>query len=259
MQGSGIMDTTPLWAIFLISCITVVFFWELGFRLGKALDTDGKRENEQSVTTLVGTIVGLLVFLLAFTFNMAAGRFQERRDVLVDEANAIGTTYLRTDTLPEPEGTNLKRILREYVDNRIDTSDSGSLPERISRANDLQKELWAQTVSATQKEDSPVTAIFVTSMNEMIDMHAKRLTMVFQHHIPDLIWFALFGLTALGIAAMGYQNGLLDHAHSPTVVVVTLMFAIVIFLIADLDRPGKGLINVDQQPMIDLRNSMDQN
>src|SRR4051794_13290582 len=136
MQGSGIMDTTPLWAIFLISCIMVVFFWELGFRLGRALDTDGKSENEQSVTTLVATIVGLLVFLLAFTFNMAAGRFQDRRDVLVEEANAIGTTYLRTDTLPEPERTNLKRLLREYVDNRIDTSDFGSLPERIAHAND---------------------------------------------------------------------------------------------------------------------------
>jgi hypothetical protein len=253
------MDTTPLWAIFIIACITVILFWELGFRLGKALDTGVKQQNEQSVTTLVATIVGLLVFLLAFTFNMAAGRFQERRDVLVEESNAIGTAYLRTDTLSEPESTNIKRLLREYVDNNIAASKSDSLPERILRADDLQKELWVQTVAATQKEDSPVSAIFVTSMNEMIDVHAKRVTMVFQHHIPDLIWFSLFGLTALGIAAMGYQNGLLDHAHSPTAIVVTLMFAIVIFLIADLDRPGQGLINVDQQPMIDLRRSMSEN
>src|SRR3954447_1939617 len=126
MPGSGIIDTTPLWAIFVICCITVVLFWEVGFRLGKALDTGGKSENEQSVTTLVATIVGLLAFVLAFTFNMAAGRFQDRRDVLVDEANAIGTTYLRTDTLAEPERTNLKRILREYVDNSIEASKSDS-------------------------------------------------------------------------------------------------------------------------------------
>jgi len=127
---------------------------------------------------------------------------------------------------------------------------------RLAKANDLQNVLWQQTAAAAEKDPSPVTALFVITMNEMIDMHTKRVTIIFQHHIPDSIWLSLFGLTVLGIAAMGYQNGLLESGRSPGVLVVTLMFAIVIFMIADLDRPGEGTIQVDQQAMTDLRNSM---
>src|SRR4029077_10037241 len=106
------------------------------------------------------------------------------------------------------------------------------------------------------KDRSPVAVAFETAMNEMIDVHTKRLTIGLQHRIPDSIWLALYALITLGIAAMGYQNGVLDRGRSPAVIVVALIFAVVIFMIADLDRPGVGSIKVDQQPMIDLRNSM---
>ena len=256
MHGSGFVSLIPLWLIFPITCLLVLAFWEMGYRFGHRYNGDEKPESEQSITTLVSIIVGLVAFLLAFTFNMAAGRFQERRDVFIEDVNAIGTTYLRTETIAEPERSKVKAILREYVDERINISSAGDIDERLARTNELQTALWEQTAAVTERDRSPVAAVFVTAMNEMLDMHTKRITIMFEHRIPDSIWLALYALTTLGIAAMGYQNGLLDHGRSPAVIIVTLMFAVVIFMIADLDRPGAGVVNVDQQPMIDLRNSM---
>jgi len=246
----------PLWLVFPITCIVVFAFWEIGYRFGHRVTGVEKPETEQSITTLVSIIVGLVVFLLAFTFNMAAGRFQDRRDVLIEDVNAIGTTYLRTETIAEPERSKIKALLRQYVDDRMDLVVTSDLDAWMTKTNDLQNELWLQTAAAMQKDRSPVAAVFETAMNEMFDMHTKRITIGLQHRIPDSIWLALYALLTLGIAAMGYQNGLLDHGRSPAVIIVALIFAVVIFMIADLDRPGVGSIKVDQQPMIDLRNSM---
>jgi len=255
MHSSGYASMIPLWLVFPLTCAVVLVFWEIGYRFGHRVGTQ-KPETEQSITTLVSIIVGLVVFLLAFTFNMAAGRFQDRRDVLIEDANAIGTAYLRTETIAEPERSNIKALLRQYVDDRIDLFVTSDLEAWLARTNENQNELWLQTAAVVQKDRSPVAAVFETSMNEMIDVHTKRLTIGLQHRIPDSIWLALYALITLGIAAMGYQNGLLDRGRSPAVVIVALIFAVVIFMIADLDRPGVGSIKVDQQPMIDLRNSM---
>ena len=120
MHSSGYASMIPLWLVFPITCIVVLAFWEIGYRFGHRVTGVEKPETEQSITTLVSIIVGLVVFLLAFTFNMAAGRFQDRRDVLIEDVNAIGTTYLRTETIAEPERSKIKALLRQYVDDRMD-------------------------------------------------------------------------------------------------------------------------------------------
>ena len=250
------MSFISLWLTFPIALIAVLIFWEIGYRFGHRTTQFEKPETGESITTLVSIIVGLVAFLLAFTFNMAEGRFQERRDVFIDDVNAIGTAYLRTDTIAEPERSNIRALMRQYVDERVEIASTNDLNEALKKAADLQNEMWQQTAIAAEKDRSPVVAIFVESMNQMFDMHTKRVTIMLQHRIPVSIWLALFALTALGIAAMGYQNGLLDRGRSPAVAIVALMFAIVIFMIADLDTPGRGAIYVDQQAMTDLRDSM---
>lgn len=250
------MSVISLWLTFPIALIAVLIFWEIGYRFGHRTTQTEKPETGASITTLVSIIVGLVAFLLAFTFNMAEGRFQERRDVFIDDVNAIGTAYLRADTIAEPERSNIKALMRQYVDERIEIASNDDLNGALKKAADLQSEMWQQTAIAAEKDRSPIAAIFVESMNQMFDMHTKRVTVMLQHRIPISIWLALFALTALGVAAMGYQNGLLDRGRSPAVAIVALMFAIVIFMIADLDTPGRGAIYVDQQAMTDLRDSM---
>jgi hypothetical protein len=258
MPETGFMSSVPLWTIFPFTLLIVIAFWELGYRFANRLPLSAREGSAQSVTSLVSIIVGLVAFLMAFTFSMAAERFQDRRDILVEDANAIGTTFLRTDTIAEPERSKLKTLLREYVQNRLDLASSVDQERRLERTNTLQSELWRETSLVIEKDRTPVAAIFEDSMNNTIDMHTKRITNLLKHHIPDSIWISLFGLTVLGITAMGYQNGLLERRHSPAVFVVALMFGIVIFMIADLDRPGRGLIQVDQQAMTDLWNSIKQ-
>ena len=202
MAGSGFVNEIPLWLFFVGTCVLVVVFWEAGYWFGHRSRTKGITENEQLVTTTVSIIVGLVAFLLAFSFNMASGRFQDRRDVLIEDVNAVGTTYLRAEMVAEPERSRIKELLREYVDNRINVGSGDEMKARLAKANEIQNSLWQQTVVVADKDRSDISALFVKTMNEMIDIHTKRLTIVMDHHIPDSIWVALLGLTSLGIAGM---------------------------------------------------------
>src|SRR3954447_17003843 len=99
MQSTQILDFVPVWSVFPLTCLLVLLSWEIGFRSGGVFSKGENQDKNQSVSTMVGAVLSLLALFLAFTFNMAAGRFQERRDLLVTDANAIETTYLRAGTI----------------------------------------------------------------------------------------------------------------------------------------------------------------
>ena len=101
MQLAGPLDALPLWALFIVILLVVLLAVEFGYRLGKYRRSRHEEEKEAPLGTMVGATLGLLAFFLAFTFGLAAARFDTRRQVLLDEANAIGTTYLRASILPE--------------------------------------------------------------------------------------------------------------------------------------------------------------
>src|SRR5690606_28962629 len=138
-------------------------------------------EKEQPVGAMVGSILGLLALLLAFTFSLAASRFEARRQAVLEEANAIGTTYLRTRLLPEPERQELARLLREYVDVRLSAVQAGQTAEAIKHSEELHEQLWQQAAAAAQKSSGSImTGLFVQSLNEVIDLHAKRVLISMQ-------------------------------------------------------------------------------
>ena len=133
MSGSGFVNEIPLSLFFIGTCVLVLAFWEAGYQFGHRWRAKGITENEGLVSSMVSIIVGLVAFLLAFSFNMASGRFQERRDVLIADVNAIGTTYLRADTVAEPERSKIKELLRAYVDNRINAGSVDEMKARLQR------------------------------------------------------------------------------------------------------------------------------
>jgi hypothetical protein len=195
--------------------------------------------------------------MLAFTFGLAAQRFDLKRQVVLDEANAIGTTYLRTRMLPEPQKTEAARLLREYVDLRVEAVRRGDLSEASAKSEELQESIWQQAVVAADKDrDSVITGLFVQSLNQMIDLHATRLQADHRSRIPLVIWIVLFSLSALGVGAMGYQAGLSATRRSPAMMALVIAFAGVLFLIVDLDRAREGFLTVDQTAMTDLQRSM---
>jgi hypothetical protein len=195
--------------------------------------------------------------MVAFTFGVAASHFDARRQALYDEVNAIRTAYMRADLLQEPQRTEIRNLLREYVDVRLEGRRSGKIEEAITRSEELQDQLWSQAVAA--KENTLNTAFignFIQSLNEVITTHSRRVTTGLEARIPDIIWFVIYAITMLASASIGYHAGLTRSRRAPVAPALILAFSVVILLIADLDRPLSGYLEVDQQAMIDLRNKM---
>ena len=255
MEDISALDAIPLWGVFVLALLFVFVFNEAGYRLGRYRLTRSEHETEAPVGTMVAAMLGLLAFMLAFTFGLAAQRFDTRRQVLLDEANAIGTTYLRAAMLPE-RGEEIRSLLREYVDVRLTAVQSNDVANGIRRSEALQNEIWGDAVGLSQKNpESIVVGLFVQSLNELIDLHAKRVT-AGRNRIPGPVWLVLFSVAGLSLGAMGYHAGLLRTSRSFAIIAVGLSFTAVIGLIADLDRPTEGVLKVSQQALIDARQSM---
>jgi len=256
METNGLLDAVPLWGLFIAILFIVLVAVECGYQTGKYRRDHREREKETPVGTMVGATLGLLALILAFTFGLAAARFDTRRQVLLDEANAIGTTYLRAGMLPD-KGEQIRTLLRDYVGTRIEAVRSNKITEGIGRSENIQNELWAQAESvAEQNPNSIVVGLFVQSLNQMIDLHAARLQASLRSRIPGAIWIGLFAVAALSLATMGYHSGMVGTRRSLTVLAVAFTFSVVIELIADLDRPQEGVLRVSQQAMLDLQRSM---
>lgn len=256
MPPDSPLDALPLWSLFACVLALAMCSIECGYRLGRYRRSRTEDELEAPVGAMVGATLGLLAFILAFTFGMAGSRFDTRRQVVMDEANAIGTTWLRAEMLPERSG-EIRTLLQEYVDVRLDALAPGKLAEGLRRSEGIQQELWAHAVYVgAQNPHSIVVGLFIQSLNDVIDLHTKRVTAGVGSRIPGAIWTALFAVVVFGLAAMGYHAGLVRTSRSPVALTVAITFTAVILLIADLDRPGDGSLEVSQQAMIDLQRTM---
>lgn len=255
MQGEEPLDILPLSALLVVVLLIVLLAVEFGYRVGKRVGHP-ELEKEAPLDEMVGATLGLLAFLLAFTFSLAASRYDTRRQLLLDEANAIGTTYLRAAMLPEGRA-EIQALLRQYVDIRLDAARTRALARNIQRSEAVQQQLWARAVPIAQKTPgSIVTGLFVQSLNDLIDLHAKRLTASVRNRIPLAIWVSLYGVTILSFSVLGYHAGLVGTRRSPAILSVAVTFAVVIWLIADLDRPQEGALTVGQEALVDVRASM---
>ena len=246
---------TPLWLLYLVTVAIVVSSVAGGFRIGRYAQQRGKFEKEVPVGSIVGAMLGLLAFILAFTFSMAASRFDVRKQLVLDEVNSIGTTLLRTDFLPEPQRSSSRKLLKHYVDIRAEAgSQKQKLPQVLIDSDALHEQLWSQLVaSRTTNSDSVLLGLYVQSLNEMIDFHSKRVTVALQYHIPLPVWLALYFVTILAMVATGYQFGISGKSSHIVITVMALSFSAIIMLIADLDRPLEGVLQVSQKPMIELQ------
>jgi hypothetical protein len=256
MDFNAPLDIFPLWLLFVITVAIIYAAVEVGYRLGNYRRRHSP-EKDAPVGAMVGAMLGLLAFLLAFIFGMAASRFEDRRQAILKDANAIGTTYLRAALLPEPEREQIRQLLRQYVDVRLEGVQPEKQAEALKTSDDLQNQLWSLTAAvAAQDMRSVVTGTFIQSLNEMIDMHSTRVMVGMRSRIPAVIWIVLYLVAVLTMGAMGYQEGLAGTRRSLVSLVVVVTFAIVIFLIVDLDRPYEGLLRTSQQSMLDLEKSM---
>jgi hypothetical protein len=251
------LDAIPLWGLFVAFALFLWLAMEGGYRLGKWRRSKISDEKELPVGAMVASILGLVALVLGFTFSLAASRFEDRRMAVLEEANAIGTTWLRARLLPEPQRSEVSRLLKEYVEVRIRGTQEGKTDEAISHSEALHEQLWAQAAAAAEMDNNSImTGVFIQSLNNVIDLHSKRVLVGIRSRIPLVIWVGVFGLAVLGMAAVGYQAALAATRRSPAMIALVLAFTVVLHLIADLDRGQEGMLRISQQSLIDLQKSM---
>lgn len=252
------LDVIPMWGVFTATILLVLGGMELGFRIGTWRRRSTGEEKEGSVGAMAGSILGLLAIMLAFSFNLAASRFDARRQAILEESKALGTTWLRTRLLPEPHRSELAGLLRNYVDMRLEGVERQEIDETITSSEALHEELWARAVAASEVNPSIMTGLFVQSLNQVIDLHADRVHAGVRSRMPVIIWLALFGVAFLGMLATGYQSGIAASRRSPAEIMLAVAFAGILFLIVDLDRPYGGMLRVSQAALVDVQRSMQQ-
>ena len=240
-----------------LSILLVLITMLLGNRVGLRTARKG-RMSDASIGSAVAAILGLLAFLLAFTFNSTAERFMQRKALLLDEVNAISTTYLRADLLPQTERRQARVLLAEYAAIRdFDPKDAGDFLQRLQRSEDIQDELW-QIVAKLSDEQYDAVRIgrFIESLNAVIDFNTSRIHVGTRYQIPPAIWGALAAVTALAMFGIGFQLGVGRRGSLQVALALALSFSVVILLIADLDRAAQGWLIVDQAPMTELNEEL---
>ena len=259
------LDAVPIWLLFAGTVFFVMLSVELGRRLSHRARRTSRDEKPSSASAIAGSASGLVAFMLAFTFGIVTNRFDTRKSLVREEANIIGTAYLRTDFLPEPERAEAKTLLKDYLADRIDaaaTIRSGEMsPEELEasleKANRTHTRLWAMAVENARRDtNSHVAALYIESLNDLIDIHSVRVAIAVQARVPMGIWTALLAITFLGMVALGYSMGIAASTRPLVEPALALSFSVVISLIAVLDRPHTSYIRVSQQPFIDLLQSM---
>lgn len=234
---------------------------EAGYRLGHYYQSKTDDDVKNHTNTIQAGTLGLLALILGFTFNLALQRYNSRSESVIHEANAIGTALLRTDLLPEPYDSITHALLQNYISLRLAVSNTNQTQVSEQDTLDivtqrLQKKIWIIAVSAAQVDPRPVTTgYFIDALNVMIDAHGKRNALL-QLHVPEVILFLLFIVFIMSGALMGYASGLGKRRTTTPTMMMTFLISLVVFIIIDLDRPKRGIIKVNQDSMLKLRNNI---
>jgi hypothetical protein len=250
------INAVPLWGMFALSLLLCVASVEAGGALSRAVLRRSTKDPDAPLGSLVGSLLGLLAFTLAFTFSLAANRLDARKQLVLQESNAIGTTYLRAALMPPREGLVIRGLLRDYVALRLTVTKENSA-EVSRQCEQIHGRLWAQVkLLAQENVDSELRSLLVAAMNETIDLHQSRKTVALQYRVPSTVWSILYLLVVLGMLALGYQIGMSGVRRLRGAPLLSLAFSLVLLRISDLDRPFEGFLGVSQQPLVDVQASM---
>ena len=258
----AMLYTLSEWLIIAVFIALLLLIAEGGFRLGHRLRPRVTEAVKSQISSIQAAILALFGLLLAFTMSMAVSRYDARKQLVVEEANAIGTTYLRAQLLPQPHRAEISRLLRDYVDVRLQFFDAGADQERIQQVNDatgrFHRQLWAGATALGELDPRAVTTgLFIQSLNEVIDLPTKRLAAL-ENRVPEVVMLLLFAGAICSLGLIGCSHGLEDQRNLVMSVLFALLISLVILVIIDLDRPRRGLIQVSQQSMSDLQKSLGQ-
>lgn len=220
---------------------------EIGFRAGRRAK-DSKESFRSLMNGTGAAMLGLLGLLLGFSLSMAVSRWDVRHDVIVNEANAIGTIWLRAGLLEEPLRSDLRNTLHEYTKARIalggSRSDRSSLRAARSKSESLHASIWSVVERANQPDQSnAVLSSIINAANEVIDIHELRLSSI-ENYLPAPLFLVLITVASLAMGFLAWAFGAANQGGRTAIVMLGLLIGVVLLLIMDVNRPQRGRINI---------------
>lgn len=256
MLANQPFDVIPIWLFYILTILLSILAAEVGYRLGSWWQARHPGEKDSSVGAIVASTLGLTAFLLAFITGIAADRYNARRVLVITDANAIGTTYLRAGYLPEPTRTASRNLLRDYVDDRVRASVTGDLSTVLQQSDEIQAQLWALAEQlARENMGSEMVSLYVSALNDMIDVHSERVAAV-TARVPPTMIMLIFAASLFSLFLLGFGNSYNKTRSMVGLIILAILFSTVLLIIVDLDRPMEGLLRVSQQPMLSLQAQM---
>jgi hypothetical protein len=252
-----LLDALPLWAVYLLTVIAVLIAAEIGFQIGLLLQRRDPERKSPVTGTVVGGLLGLMAFLLAFSIGIVINQHNGRKAMVVTEANAIGTAYLRAGFLDEPDRGASRELLEEYALVRLKgATDEEQLEPALIRSAEIHGELWAIVEANVQQgEESATMALYVDSVNDVIDVASERLAAA-NLRLPRLLGIVLYVAILLSFLLVGINNSGDGKRDFFALLLFAFALVAVLMIIVDLDRPQQGLLTVSQQWIEELIQSM---
>ncbi|MBY6151827.1 hypothetical protein KUV47_01270 [Vannielia litorea] len=217
-------------------------------------------EGKSQTLAVQGSLLAILGLLLGFTFSLALGRFDSRSQAVVDEANAIGTAWLRTDLMPDGPREEARALLVKYAEFR---AKAGEVPAHqdarragmVATAQKTFDQLWALSAETARAQGGPAMVAFTNSLNDMIDQLSARDAAI-NRHVPEPVLLLLYGTFILLGWVLGLSAAQTGVQPVPAVYAMLLLIVGLVFVIIDLDRPRRGIIEVNQEPIRALANQL---
>jgi hypothetical protein len=248
-----LLESIPLVGVLLGSMAIALAGSELGFILGERRAKRPDFKGEAQVSSLTGAHLGLFAFILAFSFSMAAGQAESRKLLVLEEAIAIEDAYLKAGLLTLGRGNEIQEVLRDYTRLRIAALNTDGIQAFDERSEATLKQLWAEVhLLFVDGDFDKLDSLVEASTSSLIALNERRFAAGTNTRVPPVLWMTLYLLLALSMLGMGYFSGIKGERSPVANTALSISFSLLIFLIADLDRPLEGLTKPEQTLMIEL-------
>ena len=249
---------TPVIAAALFAAMAATI--EATYRLGARRRASADRAFVEHVNAVQAALLGVLALLLGFTFSLALQRLDSRSEAVGNEANAIGTAWLRSQFLAPPLDAEAQALLRAYVDLRVKEGHVSMVdrerPGLVADAARTQDALWLLARKAVRDDPDEVrTGLFVEALNDTFDAFGNRENAL-RRHVPEVVVLLMFATFLMVCISIGYAAGIAGYRTSLVTYVMVALIVLLVFLIIDIDRPRRGLVVIDHRALVDLQAGM---
>ncbi|KFF02900.1 bestrophin-like domain [Flavobacterium reichenbachii] len=256
----GSVSFIQITGMFLIPFLIILLPIIAGQYYGLKLKQKNGKINDSPVGSVVGAALGLLAFMLAFTFQIVDNRYNNRKELLLEEVTIIRTAYLQSGLIPEPYRSDSRKSLIKYTDLRITFAKEGTMSQLQNlkqQSQSILNTLWKYSETLAQQDrSSEAYSLYTTSVNNLVENYNKRITFTFEYRIPLAILWVLFIITLFSMSLLGYQFGISGRKNNVLAVFISIIFSSVMFLILALDRPETGIMTLNQAPIITLHKQL---